>query len=280
MEWLRNQLQLAADVAGLTAAKNQATYAWQYNRKAKPKSFNVGDQVLVFNSRKILLAVFLAISKMKWSLHCLVEAPPKFVHRVIKRRTVHANHVREYHARVGHVGVVFQDDDEFGTVVHAPSLRDLEQTSLPDIATRHLDKGRAKQIHDIFASFPNLSRQTPGVAAIRKHKVVLKKGLTPTKVYPYRVPEALREEVQKQIHVLLKQGFIYAVNSPFIHPVACVAKKDGTMRLCVDYRHLSAGTVNNAFPMAQQQELIFRVGRAKFFTLIDLMRVTKPHGRG
>lgn len=262
---------MAADLAGLTAAKSQDSYTRQYNRRAKAKSFNAGDQVLVFDSDRP--------GKLfpKWGgPYTMVSGVRQNSYVVLgdngKRRTVHANNIREYHARVGHVGVVFQSDDEFGTIEHAPSLTDDAVSTLPEGATQHLTPERAQEVRDVFASFAELFSIIPGIAKVGEHKIVLKEGHAPTKSYPYRVPEMLKAEVEKQVNELLEQGLIYPTNSPFAHPVVCVSKKDGAIRLCVDYRHLNAGTVDDAFPMAQQQDLIFRVGRAKFITLIDLKR--------
>ncbi|XP_064485934.1 uncharacterized protein LOC135398463 [Ornithodoros turicata] len=271
MQHLRDQLRLVADVAGLTAVENQKTYANQYNKRAKPKSFDPGDQVLLFDSDRP--------GKLfpKWNGPYTVVAKYRQNSYVVlgsdgKRRTVHGNQLREYHARIGHVGVVFQGDEEFGTIEHAPIAQDNATEGLPKAATQHLSAEQERQICDVFGSFPGVFQVTPGVARVGEHTITLKEGHAPKKPYPYRVPEMLRPEVEKQVKGLLEQGLIYPTNSPYAHPVVCVAKKDGSIRLCVDYRHLNNGTVDDAFPMAQQQELIFRVGRAKYITLIDLKR--------
>ncbi|XP_064455129.1 uncharacterized protein LOC135366379 [Ornithodoros turicata] len=224
MERLRQQLQLAADVAGLTASKNQETYAAQYNRRAKPKSFNPGDQVLIFEvDRQGKLFP-------KWRGPYTVVAGHRQNSYVVlgtdgKRKTVHANHLRQYHARLGHVGVVFQIDEDFGVVEHAPALADDVSDALPDAAVQHLTRGQAREIRGIIESFRTLFVTTPGIAKVGEHQIVLKEGHAPTKRHAYRVPEMLRGEVEKQVSGLLEQGLIYPTNSPFAHPVVCVAKK-------------------------------------------------------
>ncbi|KGK34826.1 hypothetical protein JL09_g6025 [Pichia kudriavzevii] len=56
-------------------------------------------------------------------------------------------------------------------------------------------------------------------------------------------------ELTKQVEVLIKQGFIKTSSKPFNSPVLFVKKKDGTMRMCVDYRILNNNTVKNKFPL-------------------------------
>lgn len=86
------------------------------------------------------------------------------------------------------------------------------------------------------------------------------------KVVSYRIPELLREEVKE----LLGLGLIYAVESECAHPVVCFAKKDGMLHVCVDYQTLNAITCVDAFPMTNPQELIYKVGRARYITVVNL----------
>lgn len=60
----------------------------------------------------------------------------------------------------------------------------------------------------------------------------------PKKLSPYRIPITLQEEVDREISELLEQGLIVTSNSEWAHPLVCVAKKDGTGKLCVDFRQL------------------------------------------
>nr|XP_037272753.1 uncharacterized protein LOC119164637 [Rhipicephalus microplus] len=97
-------------------------------------------------------------------------------------------------------------------------------------------------------------------------------GVKERSPHPYRVPKSLQAEVGRQVDELLELGLIFLCESPYAHPLVCVPKKDGSVRLCVDFRALNAGTVADAYPMALQQELIMSVGKAKYITLLDLRR--------
>lgn len=66
------------------------------------------------------------------------------------------------------------------------------------------------------------------------------KGASPKRGSPYRIPDALKEEVTEQIRELLERGLIYRCESAFTHMIVCVPKKDGSVHLCLDYCALNA----------------------------------------
>ena len=89
------------------------------------------------------------------------------------------------------------------------------------------------------------------------------------KQYPLSFSEKL--ELTKQVEVLIKQGFIKTSSKPFNSPVLFVKKKDGTMRMCVDYRILNNNTARNKFPLPDIDQLISRFGKAKVYSKLELM---------
>jgi len=69
---------------------------------------------------------------------------------------------------------------------------------------------------------------------------------------------------------LQQKGFIRPSVSPFGAPVLFVHKKEGTLRLCVDYRALNKVTIKNRYPLPRIDDLIDRLAGSKYFTKIDL----------
>jgi len=68
----------------------------------------------------------------------------------------------------------------------------------------------------------------------------------------------------------LRKGFIRPSASPWGSPVLFVAKRDGTIRLCIDYRSLNEVTIKNKYPLPKIEDLFDQLSGAKVFSKIDL----------
>ena len=102
------------------------------------------------------------------------------------------------------------------------------------------------------------------------HDIEVFLGSEPISKRPYKMslPEAI--ELKDQLRQLLEQGYIRPSNSPWGAPVLFQKKKDGTLRLCIDYRGLNQVTVKNKYPIPRIDELLDRLHGSKVFTKIDL----------
>ena len=87
---------------------------------------------------------------------------------------------------------------------------------------------------------------------------------------PYRMPPNDLEEIKKQIKELLEKGYIRPSSSPWGAPVLLVEKKDGTLRMVVDYRSLNDVTIKNKYPLPMINDLFDQLVGAKVFSKIDL----------
>ena len=102
------------------------------------------------------------------------------------------------------------------------------------------------------------------------HRIELTPGATPPSRPTFRLSANELSELKKQLEELTKQGFIQPSKSPFGAPILFVKKKDGTMRMCVDYRALNNVTIKNSYPLPRIDELFDRLQGARFFTKLDL----------
>ncbi|GFX59077.1 hypothetical protein TNCV_3815111 [Trichonephila clavipes] len=91
-------------------------------------------------------------------------------------------------------------------------------------------------------------------------------------MHPYRIPIALQQEVDRQINELLHLKLIEPSESGWAHSIVCVSKKNGSIGLCVDYRHLNSFTIADAYPMQDAKDLLSEVGQANNTTVLDLTK--------
>jgi hypothetical protein len=77
-------------------------------------------------------------------------------------------------------------------------------------------------------------------------------------------------ELKKQLNELEQKGYIRPRSSSWRAPVLFVKKKDGSMRLCVDYRTLNEVTVKNKYLLPRINDLFDQLKGAKYFSKIDL----------
>ena len=84
------------------------------------------------------------------------------------------------------------------------------------------------------------------------------------------VPFAVRQELARQLTQMQERGVIQPSSSPWASLIVLVRKKDGTLRICVDYRYLNSVTKPDTFPLPRIDDLLDLLGCAKFFTTPDL----------
>jgi len=93
----------------------------------------------------------------------------------------------------------------------------------------------------------------------------------PVSLLPYRLPHAYWDTVKKELQEMLSSGIIESSTSEWSAPIVLVKKKDGSMRLCVNYRRLIQVSGTDAYPMPRVDDLIDRVGKSTYISTLDLM---------
>jgi hypothetical protein len=99
--------------------------------------------------------------------------------------------------------------------------------------------------------------------------IELEPGTAPISRRPYRMVPKELAEMKKQLEELLDKGFIRPSSSPWGCPAIFVKKKDGTLRMCVDYHSLDAVTIKNKYPLPRIDALFDQLASAKVFSKID-----------
>ncbi|GFX17232.1 retrovirus-related Pol polyprotein from transposon 17.6 [Trichonephila clavipes] len=232
LQEMKINMEKAAESASLTAAQKQKSYGDYFNKRSSVKNFSIGEQVVLLipdSSNKIYA---------RWTGPGeIIQHHPPHSYKVKLPdgtvRHVHVNKIRKYHPRALAVGVIFEDDHEFGEIHPTPNLsRSTSERVLHEINLNHL-------------------KETVRI---------------------YRIPESLKIKVDEQIEELVRLDLIEESDAEIAYPIVCVNKKDGTLRLCVDFRALNSESVSDDFPMEDAVELIHSIGRANIITTLDLLK--------
>ena len=122
-----------------------------------------------------------------------------------------------------------------------------------------------KEFHMVFAESTQLS-------PVRNldHKIPLFPGAKSVNIRPYRSFLIQKEEIERLVKDMLKNGIIQHSSSSFASPVLLVKKKYNTWRFCIDYGHLNSLTVQNKLPISLVDELLNELHGSRFFSKLDI----------
>ncbi|KAI3753681.1 hypothetical protein L2E82_25742 [Cichorium intybus] len=126
---------------------------------------------------------------------------------------------------------------------------------------------------EVVCDYPDVFPETlPGVPPSRQVEFVIDviPGAKPVARPPYRLAPSEMEELKRQLQELLELGFIRPSSSPWGAPILFVKKKDGSMRMCIDYRELNKITIKNRYPLPRIDDLFDQLHGATYFSKIDL----------
>ena len=119
--------------------------------------------------------------------------------------------------------------------------------------------------------FEDVLTDVPGKACLIQYDVKLLTDI-PVCKKAYNLHYALRDTVKKEIHDMTEAGIAEKSNSSYASPIMVVPKKDGSIRLCVDYRQLNQVTMFDPQPMPKLEDIINKLGKAKYISKIDLTK--------
>nr|GEZ51152.1 putative reverse transcriptase domain-containing protein [Tanacetum cinerariifolium] len=147
---------------------------------------------------------------------------------------------------------------------------------LAHITTKKVeDKSEKKRLGDVpivqnfLEVFPE---ELPGLPLTRpvEFQIDLVPGAAPVARAPYRLAPSEMKELVEQLKELSGKGFIRHSSSPWRAPVLFVKKKDGSFRMCIDYRELNKITVKNCYPLPRIDDLFDQVQWSSVYSKIDL----------
>ena len=248
-----------------------------YDKRARQRHFEVGQFVLVLLpvNGKPLDAKYqgpFKILERVGPVDYMIELPG----RRKPKRVVHVNMLKLYHERdwkftnlvtgnmVNKMQTVVDENDELG-----PSTNMNEPD---DFVLDNVLPERRRELSELLQTYDHLFNNKPGRTSMASHHIELKPGAKPVKLFPYRVNPEKADLIAKEIEIMKNLGVIEDSQSPWASPVVILPKPDGSIRFCIDYRKVNDLTVPEPYPMPRIDDLIDRIGSAKYLTKIDMSR--------
>ncbi|XP_072180111.1 uncharacterized protein [Diadema setosum] len=291
---LKEKMEKTCDIARNELLKSHERYRQNYNRKARQRSFKVGDEVLVLlptDHNKLL---------MHWKgPFRVVGTVGKLDYRVdlgSRVTTFHANLLRKYIRREEQqeVGAPFEvastsvvedddvndDDDEERrkisnrmsneNLLHIPAVKRTQSVDDVNIDLTLTEEQR-HQARELLQVFDDVLTDVPGITRAGHHDIQLTHN-EPIRSKPYPLPHSMRQVVKDEVQEMMTLGVIEHSTSPYASPIVLVKKKDGTNRFCCDFRKLNAATIIDSEPIPDQEEIFAKLAGDRYFTKIDLTK--------
>ena len=186
-----------------------------------------------------------------------------------RKRIFHVNMLHQWH-RPSHTSylaeeVVHEEDDDEDI-----PLWDGGESDTQPVINKELSSEQKRELENLLKEFSDVLKDEPGRTTIAEH--TLETGAaTPIRQPPYRLPHAYRDSSERVGKKMEVEGIIEQSSSEWASLIV-LKKKDNSLRLCVDYRKLNGLTQMDAYPMQRIDDLIDKLGKAKYITTLDLTR--------
>uniref|UniRef100_A0A1X7U211 RNA-directed DNA polymerase n=1 Tax=Amphimedon queenslandica TaxID=400682 RepID=A0A1X7U211_AMPQE len=265
---MRRRLEEMTGIVGENMKKSQVKQKRWYDRKARHREFKTGDKVLVLlpSTTHKLTAEWKGPYVVKRKVGD-VDYELEMNGKQKKYKIFHVNMLRQWYDRTDTsflMGEVNKEESEIVPVIEAP---DFETTEL--IVGETLDERQREDLTQLLAQYKDVITSDLGRTTLAEHCIEVE-GASPYRQSPYRIPLGKQEEVRKEIQRMEDMGVIRPTTSDWASPMVIVPKKDGSIRLCVDYRKLNNVSKFDAYPIPRVDEMIDRMGSGKFITTLDL----------
>ena len=174
-------------------------------------------------------------------------------------------------ATVAVAGVIHQDvDPELGEVPDLEGYRQRE--GVRDVKLGDgLPEDQRRVLKDLVRRYPDVFTDMPGETDVIQHQIRLTDD-TPIRCKPNPLPYDMREELRNEVDTMLEMGVVKPSTWSYASPIVMVKKKDGSNRVCVDFRKLNKITEVDPEPMMTAEDLFRRLSGKKYLSKIDLTK--------
>ncbi|XP_042865110.1 uncharacterized protein LOC122248852 [Penaeus japonicus] len=309
---LANRLQSTCELAKQELLKAQEVQKAYYDKKTKVRQFKVGDKCLLLlpTSHNKLLAQWkgpydivdrisdhnyvVQVGNQHKRFHinmlkeyftagigCASYGERDMTSRWSLQQQLYLAYVKAFFSqKISSLGSTYSAASICAAAVIAESEFDDGPTTAQSCQTETCDdvdvsetlkSEQQKQVKSLLKRFSDIFSDKPKVAKVNYHTI----ELTSSKVIkqkPYPIPMRLVDAVKQEIQDMESAGIIEKSASSYCSPIVVVRKKDGSVRICGDYRKINTITKVDAEPMCDQRAIFSRLTESKFFSKLDLAK--------
>lgn len=277
---LRKKLEDTCKLAHTCLEEARAKYKGYHDRKSSIRKMQQGDQAL------ILLPTDHNKMIMQWKGPFPVTARKNEVDYKLevggKKKLFHINMLKKYEEReeTPHqplcnavVNKKETDEDEYDAEDYdIPMPIWIRQQGWEDVViNKNLESEKIGQVRELLRKFENIFFDVPGRTNLMTWDFHLA-TTRPIYMRQYPIPLAVQDVVEEEISKILELGVIEKCTSSYNAPVVIVKKKDGSNRLCVDYRRLNDATMTNVEPIPRIDVTFAKAGHGRFFSKLDVAK--------
>ena len=261
-----SKLQELAKANFTPAQKTQKTW---YDRNARDRELQPGDQVLVLlpTSMNKLLAEW----QGPYPVVCRVGRVVYEIEMKNRRRRKRRFHVSVLRKWIAPASSYFSaedvslDDDDM-------AFWERSGDDLPKVSDL-LMAPQAGELQILLREFSDVLHSEPERTTIIEYTINVEDA-RPIRLAPYHLPHAYREVIYQELQEMEQAGVIVPSLSPWAALIVPVKKKDGSLRVCAD---LNAASWTNAYAMHKIDDLVYQLGGAQFITTLDLSKGYKQN---
>ena len=167
--------------------------------------------------------------------------------------------------------MIYQDvNPELGEVPDLEGYRQRECVRDEKLGDE-LTEDQQRVLKDLVRKYPDVFTNMPGETDVIQHQIKLTDD-TPIRCKPNPLPYAMREELRNKVDTVLEMGVVRPSTSPYTSPIVMVKKKDGSNRVCVDFRKLNKISEVDPEPMTTAEDWFRRLSGKKYLLKIDLTK--------
>ena len=244
IEVMRANMEVVRDIAQQNEEREERAQKHYHDRKVVERKIEVGDFVLVFRptqKNKLLnewQGPFL-VTKQNTEVTYQVDTGASRN----RHKTFHVNAMKSW---ISPAPAVFLTEDQ--------EMDDLFESN-KEIKSNALSLMQHTQITQLKEKYKDIIQDVPGRMCLVHHDI-LTGNSPPIRLPPYRLAHTPQEVLREEIKNLLEENIIEPSKSPWSAPIVLIPKKDGTTRMCVDYRKLNAVTTGDSYPLPHIEDLI------------------------